>query len=108
MIVGFDHDDETTFPEVVDFVDRARLDGFFQRYTAALLKNDDYWIEHEPGGRLNNHYAWHKLGLSMIGVFYDRPEHGRHYVRFAFCKKRETLEAAVARLASLSRRETAV
>jgi len=54
--------------------ERARLDGFFERYTAAVRKSDDYWIEHEPGGRLNNHYAWHKLGLGMIGVFYDRPD----------------------------------
>ncbi|HOX57596.1 MAG TPA: alginate lyase family protein [Verrucomicrobiota bacterium] len=54
--------------------ERARLDAFFMRYLDAVRKNDDYWIEHEPGGRLNNHYAWHKLGLSMIGVFYDRPE----------------------------------
>ena len=29
FIFGFDHDNETTFPEVVDFVDRARLDGFY-------------------------------------------------------------------------------
>ena len=54
--------------------ERARLDAFFQRYLAALRKNDDYWTEHEPGGKLNNHYAWHKLGLSMVGVFYGRPE----------------------------------
>lgn len=54
--------------------ERARLDRFFDRYLAAVRKSDDYWIQHEPGGRLNNHYAWHKLGLSMIGVFYGRPE----------------------------------
>jgi radical SAM superfamily enzyme YgiQ (UPF0313 family) len=29
FIFGFDHDDESTFAEVADFVDRARLDGFF-------------------------------------------------------------------------------
>lgn len=29
FIFGFDHDDETTFAEVVDFVDRARLEGFY-------------------------------------------------------------------------------
>jgi radical SAM superfamily enzyme YgiQ (UPF0313 family) len=29
FIFGFDHDDETTFGEVVDFVDRARLAGFY-------------------------------------------------------------------------------
>jgi N-succinyldiaminopimelate aminotransferase len=45
-----------------------------------------------------------KAGVAAIppSVFYDRPERGRHYVRFAFCKKMETLEAAVARLEALS------
>jgi len=57
-----------------DAAEHARLAAFFRRYLAALRKNDDYWIEHEPGGKLNNHYAWHKLGLAMMGVFYDRPE----------------------------------
>jgi N-succinyldiaminopimelate aminotransferase len=35
-------------------------------------------------------------------VFYDRPEYGRHFVRFAFCKRDEVIEAAAARLASLA------
>jgi N-succinyldiaminopimelate aminotransferase len=41
-----------------------------------------------------------RAGVAAIppSVFYDNPEHGRSYVRFAFCKKRETLEAAVKRL----------
>jgi len=44
-----------------------------------------------------------KVGVAAIppSVFYDNAEHGRSYVRFAFCKKRETLEAAVARLEKL-------
>jgi N-succinyldiaminopimelate aminotransferase len=44
-----------------------------------------------------------KVGVAAIppSVFYDRPELGRWYVRFAFCKKRETLEAAVQRLEKL-------
>ena len=48
-------------------------------------------------------------GVAAIppSVFYDRPDRGRHYVRFAFCKKRETLEAAVDRLQALSRGNTA-
>ena len=29
FIFGFDHDDEQTFAEVTEFVDRARLDGFY-------------------------------------------------------------------------------
>ncbi len=54
--------------------DRRRLDIFFARYLDALTRCDNYWIANEPGGRLNNHYAWHKLGLSMFGVFYGRPD----------------------------------
>lgn len=54
--------------------DRARLDAFFERWLAAVQKNDAYWVAHEPGGALNNHYAWHKLCLVALGLFYDRPE----------------------------------
>jgi len=44
-----------------------------------------------------------RVGVAAIppSVFYDHPEHGRSYVRFAFCKKKETLEAAVGRLQKL-------
>ena len=44
-----------------------------------------------------------ELGVAVIppSVFYERPENGRSYVRFAFCKKEETLRAAVARLEPL-------
>ena len=43
------------------------------------------------------------VGVAAIppSVFYDHPEHGRSYVRFAFCKKPETLERAVLRLEKL-------
>ena len=36
-------------------------------------------------------------------VFYERPEHGRHLVRFACCKTDEVLDEAVERLAALAR-----
>ncbi|HWZ84766.1 MAG TPA: methionine aminotransferase [Thermoanaerobaculia bacterium] len=54
-------------------------------------------------------YLTEKVGVAAIppSVFYDNVEHGKSYVRFAFCKKRETLAAAVARLSSLSPRERA-
>lgn len=44
-----------------------------------------------------------KAGVAAIppSVFYDHAEHGRSYVRFAFCKRKETLEAAVAGLEKL-------
>jgi aspartate/methionine/tyrosine aminotransferase len=35
--------------------------------------------------------------------FFHRPEHGRTLVRFAFCKRRETLEAAAERLRLIAR-----
>ena len=34
-------------------------------------------------------------------VFYARPEHGRHLVRFACCKRLDVLDAAAERLAGL-------
>lgn len=36
-------------------------------------------------------------------VFYVRPEHGRHLIRFACCKRPDVLDAAVERLAGLAR-----
>ncbi len=46
-----------------------------------------------------------EIGVAAIppSVFYDHPEHGRPLARFAFCKRRETLEAAVSRLERLAR-----
>jgi aspartate/methionine/tyrosine aminotransferase len=46
-----------------------------------------------------------EFGVAAIppSVFYDHPEHGRPLARFAFCKKMETLEQAVERLARLRR-----
>ena len=35
-------------------------------------------------------------------VFYDHPDRGRHFVRFAFCKKDEVIDEAVTRLKRLS------
>jgi N-succinyldiaminopimelate aminotransferase len=37
-------------------------------------------------------------------VFYDDPESGRRFIRFAFCKKREVLAEAVQRLTAFSNR----
>ncbi|MBP8258843.1 MAG: heparinase II/III family protein [Verrucomicrobia bacterium] len=54
--------------------ERARLDRWFERFLEAVVRDDDYWVKNEPGGKLNNHYAWHKLGRCAIGLFYGRPE----------------------------------
>jgi N-succinyldiaminopimelate aminotransferase len=49
------------------------------------------------------------VGVAVVppSSFYDHPEHGRDWVRFAFCKRMETLEAAVARLRKLAPRAVA-
>lgn len=45
-----------------------------------------------------------RLGVAAIppSVFYARPEHGRSLVRFAFCKRAETVRAALQRLSRLA------
>jgi L-glutamine---4-(methylsulfanyl)-2-oxobutanoate aminotransferase len=46
-----------------------------------------------------------EIGVAAIppGAFYQDPARAKSLVRFAFCKKRETLQAAVARLEKLGR-----
>lgn len=41
-----------------------------------------------------------ELGVAAIppSAFYENPQHGRAYVRFAFCKRDDTLQAAMTRL----------
>lgn len=45
-----------------------------------------------------------KIGVVAVPnqVFYANPEHGRHLVRFACCKRLDVIDAAVERLATLS------
>ena len=44
-------------------------------------------------------------GVAVVpgSSFFSEPERGRHYVRFAFCKRQETLEAAGERLIAFAR-----
>jgi aspartate/methionine/tyrosine aminotransferase len=44
-----------------------------------------------------------EIGIAVVpgSSFYNHPADGRRQVRFAFCKKDETLETAVARLEQL-------
>jgi len=45
------------------------------------------------------------VGVASIppSVFYHNKQHGHPLVRFAFCKKAETMDEAARRLASLSK-----
>jgi N-succinyldiaminopimelate aminotransferase len=47
----------------------------------------------------------HRVGVVAIpsSLFYDNREFGRSQVRFAFCKKREVLAEALARLTGSAR-----
>ena len=53
---------------------RREIDGFFTRLAWAVAKNDVYWIDNNIGGGINNHLAWHKTTLGLIGLFYDRDD----------------------------------
>jgi hypothetical protein len=52
--------------------ERRRLDDFFTRLGRAVLRNDAYWIANNVGGGINNHLAWHKMMLGLLGLFYDQ------------------------------------
>lgn len=45
-----------------------------------------------------------RAGVAVVpgSSFFSRPELGRHVVRFAFCKRLETLEAAADRLRAIA------
>ncbi|MBI4579531.1 MAG: alginate lyase family protein [Planctomycetes bacterium] len=58
----------------LDAQQRGRLDAFMTRLAAAVAKNDAYWIANNIGGGINNHLAWHKMMLGLLGLFYDRPD----------------------------------
>ena len=47
-----------------------------------------------------------RVGVAVVpgSSFFSHPDLGRHLVRFAFCKRLETLEAAAERLRALARR----
>lgn len=53
---------------------RKALDAFMTRLAKAVAKNDAYWIANNIGGGINNHLAWHKMMLGLLGLFYDRPQ----------------------------------
>lgn len=66
--------------------------------------------DHTPFGFVDDvsfckHLVEH-TGVAAIPptAFYEHPEHGRHLVRFAFCKTTETLEWAIDRMQGLSPR----
>ncbi len=54
--------------------EREKMDDLFNRLTAAVRENDDYWLEHKCGGLFNNHYAWHKVMVGAHGLFYGNED----------------------------------
>jgi len=54
--------------------EREKLDDFFDRMIGAIARNDEWWIEHNPGGKFNNHFAWHKLMMAGYGLFHGKQE----------------------------------
>jgi hypothetical protein len=54
--------------------ERGKADALMSRLGAAVLKNDIYWIRNNIGGGLNNHLAWHKAMIGLLGLFYRRAD----------------------------------
>lgn len=54
--------------------DHAEIDDFFRRWQTAIYDHDQWWIEHNPGGMFNNHFAWHKLSIGSYGLFYGKED----------------------------------
>jgi hypothetical protein len=54
--------------------ERERINAFFGRFLDAVMKNDRFWVENEPGGRFNNHYAYHKQAIAAVGLFFGRDD----------------------------------
>ncbi|HND33537.1 MAG TPA: aminotransferase class I/II-fold pyridoxal phosphate-dependent enzyme, partial [Myxococcota bacterium] len=63
-------------------------------FTCASLRGTGYTDDFA----FAKHLIAHGVATIPPSAFYEQPELGRGYVRFAFCKRRETLEAAAERL----------
>ncbi|MHB9033273.1 MAG: heparinase II/III domain-containing protein [Anaerolineae bacterium] len=48
--------------------ERAPIEAWFADYSQAVLKNDGLLVKEILGGKLNNHYAWHKWALGVYGL----------------------------------------
>lgn len=63
-----------------DAAGHERTRAFFRRFFTAVMKNDRFWVENEPGGRFNNHYAFHKQAIAAIGLFFGRDDLVRYAI----------------------------
>ncbi len=52
----------------LDENDKKVIDDFFFRAMNAIKENDQWWIDNNPGGKFNNHYAWHKIFIGIYGI----------------------------------------
>jgi N-succinyldiaminopimelate aminotransferase len=85
-------------------LDAAGVTTFASEGTYFLQADARSW-GYDDGVRLCRDLATHGGVVAIPAqVFYDDPESGKRFVRFAFCKKREVLAEAVQRLTAFSAR----
>jgi len=58
--------------------DHRAINSFLQRMGEAIWKNDLQWLKHGWGGKHNNHYAWHRMALCALGLFFGNDRYVRH------------------------------
>jgi len=63
-----------------DEAERRRINAFFRRFLEAVMKNDRFWVENEPGGRFNNHYTFHKQAIAAVGLFFGRDDLAKYAI----------------------------
>lgn len=90
---------------------RDRLGAALTRLGLKVHRSDSTYFlmaDHSPLGYGDDHtfcrHLTERVGVAAIppSVFYSDPSRGRTMARFAFCKRRETIDEAIARLARLT------
>ncbi|MCB2188135.1 MAG: aminotransferase class I/II-fold pyridoxal phosphate-dependent enzyme [Deltaproteobacteria bacterium] len=86
-------------------LDRAGFRPYLPRGAYYIMTEVDHLMKHYG---VSDDFSFAKRLIEVCGVasvpgssFYAEPAKGHHQVRFCFCKKTETLEAAAARLATV-------
>ncbi|MCE5258363.1 MAG: heparinase II/III family protein [Chloroflexi bacterium] len=54
--------------------ERQPIEEWFAAFGAAVRANDELWVKEILGGKLNNHYAWHKWALGVYGLHSGQAE----------------------------------
>ena len=84
-------------------LDRRELTYSYFAEPSYVFMDKDYNQYEVDKENMGDALSYLEEGLPCQVVFYDDKDEGRHMVRFAFCKRHEVIDDAVARLKGLTR-----